>query len=97
MSKIPDRPIPSPELIAGDIAKPLLSWLRDYTRSVLFFINDMRNLQNAGKQSILQLDVLTAEPLVPSDGMIVYADGTSWDPGTGEGFYGYESGVWVKL
>lgn len=42
-------------------------------------------------------DVLYAEPTRPRNGMIVYADGTEWDPGAGEGFYGYEAGAWVKL
>ena len=97
MSKIPDRPIPSPDLIAANINAPLLRWLRDYTKAVMFFINDMRNLQNSGKQSMLQLDELTSEPAIPVDGMVVYADGTSWNPGSGEGLYGYENGAWVKL
>lgn len=32
-----------------------------------------------------------------TNGDIVYADGTNWDPGSGAGFYGYEEGTWVKL
>lgn len=44
-----------------------------------------------------QLDVLHAEPPLAVDGMMVYADGTDWDPGSGAGFYGRESGAWVKL
>ena len=38
-----------------------------------------------------------AEPKNPQNGDIVYADGTSWNPGSGLGFYGYENGSWVKL
>lgn len=30
------------------------------------------------------------------DGMIVLADGTDWDPGSGAGYYGYNGG-WNKL
>ena len=41
--------------------------------------------------------ILHVEPDKPRDGDLVYADGTDWDPGAGEGFYGYENGVWVKL
>lgn len=43
------------------------------------------------------LDVLTAEPASPENGMIAYADGTSWDPGKGAGFYGYAGGAWDKI
>ncbi len=34
------------------------------------------------------------EPSKPRDGMIVYADGTNWDPGSGEGFYKRINGAW---
>ena len=44
------------------------------------------------------LDVTTVAPTKPQQGSIRYADGTSWDPGTGEGIYFYNSaGAWVKL
>lgn len=45
----------------------------------------------------LRLRVLYAEPRRPRDGMIVYADGTTWDPGGGVGIYGRIAGAWVKL
>lgn len=45
----------------------------------------------------LSLPILYAVPDKPRNGEIVYADGTSWDPGSGAGFYGYEGGAWVKL
>lgn len=47
--------------------------------------------------SFVALAVLHVEPEKPVDGMIVYADGTNWNPGSGVGFYGYEAGAWVKL
>jgi hypothetical protein len=40
---------------------------------------------------------LHAEPLKPRDGMIVLADGTDWNPGSGAGFYERKGGVWSKL
>lgn len=43
------------------------------------------------------LDELHVEPKRPRVGMIVLADGTDWDPGSGAGFYGYYGGSWVKL
>lgn len=46
----------------------------------------------------ITLAVLTAAPSSPANGMIVYADGTSWDPvGKGGGFYGYQAGAWEKF
>lgn len=45
----------------------------------------------------LKLPVLTAAPAALADGTIAYADGTSWNPGSGAGFYGYVSGAWTKL
>jgi len=44
------------------------------------------------------LDVVYTAPTKPNQGDIRYADGTSWDPGSGEGIYFYNSaGSWVKL
>lgn len=65
--------------------------------SMRSFIVDVSNLQNAGRQTIVHLDELENEPDEPFNGMIVYADGTSWNPGSGEGVYAYENGAWVKL
>ena len=45
----------------------------------------------------IQLQELTAAPSNIVDGLIIYADGTSYNPGSGEGFYGRENGAWVKL
>ena len=36
-------------------------------------------------------------PEKPQDGMIVKADGTHWNPGSGAGFYGYSGSAWVLL
>lgn len=49
------------------------------------------------KPSVLQLDVLTIEPERPQDGMLAFADGTTWNPGAGRGTYERRSGAWVKL
>lgn len=31
------------------------------------------------------------------EGMLAYADGANWNPGSGAGIYQYRSGVWNKL
>jgi hypothetical protein len=36
-----------------------------------------------------------AAPTRPREGMMVYADGSDWDPGEGEGIYFYDGGAWV--
>lgn len=47
---------------------------------------------------LMFLEVLYAAPAIASAGMIVYADGTTWNPGAGEGVYRYSlGGAWVHL
>lgn len=36
-------------------------------------------------------------PSKPREGMVVLADGTDWNPGSGAGFYGYRGAAWVLL
>lgn len=40
---------------------------------------------------------LNAEPAKPRTGLTVLADGTNWDPGSGQGVYTYYNGTWNKL
>lgn len=47
--------------------------------------------------SEVELRTVRKAPKRPQDGMIVSADGTSWNPGSGKGIYAYLSGVWVLL
>lgn len=43
------------------------------------------------------LPELHVEPSKPRNGMIVLADGSDWNPGSGAGFYGYSASAWVLL
>jgi len=45
----------------------------------------------------VQLAERYAAPTKPREAMLVFADGTSWTPGSGRGVYVYSSGAWVKL
>lgn len=45
----------------------------------------------------IKLTVLYAAPAKPRLGWMVFADGTNWNPGSGEGVYVYLSGGWTKL
>ena len=51
------------------------------------------------QQALGFLDVTNVAPIRPRQGMIRYADGTNWNPGSGgEGIYFFNaSGSWVKL
>ncbi len=43
------------------------------------------------------LTELHAAPPKPRNGMIVLADGSDWDPGSGAGFYGFSEDAWVLM
>ena len=76
---------PLPPFAGKDPAKYAFEELQDLARAL------------AEAQELAMLQVLHVEPIRLRDGMIVYADGTDWDPGSGEGFYGRQAGAWVKL
>ena len=50
----------------------------------------------SGADHIL-LPELHNEPAKPRDGMVVLADGSDWNPGSGAGYYGYQSAAWTFL
>lgn len=47
--------------------------------------------------AVFHHNIRSSPPSGASNGAVAYADGTNWDPGSGEGFYGHENGSWVKL
>lgn len=47
--------------------------------------------------TLLWLKTQYKEPAKPREGMIVLADGTEWNPGAAQGFYGYYGSSWHKL
>lgn len=61
-----------------------------------FLRREFKSIQRAF-EGIWRMPILTAEPLKPVDGLLIFADGVAWDPGAGRGVYAYESGAWVKL
>ena len=48
------------------------------------------------ESGVLVVPELHAEPKA-IEGLVVYADGTDWDPGAGVGLYRFGGGVWVKI
>lgn len=53
--------------------------------------------QSLNETTELELRPSKHEPTRPRDGMVVHADGTSWNPGSGAGTYRRQGGVWVKI
>ena len=53
--------------------------------------------RSQAEQTTIELRPIYAAPARPREGMIVSADGVSWDPGSGAGAYEYRGGAWVKL
>lgn len=51
----------------------------------------------AQSQPFLKLSMQYKEPAKLADGMVVLADGTTWNPGNGAGYYGYRAGAWRFL
>ena len=43
------------------------------------------------------VDTSNIAPTKPKDGDIRLADGTNWNPGSGQGIYGYYNSSWHKL
>ncbi len=43
------------------------------------------------------LDVTYVAPSKPRQGDVRYADGSEWDPGSGEGIYRYDGSTWQFL
>jgi len=83
--------------------------MRYEPRELDFAFEDFRSLQEFIIQEFRQiaanlievdgilLPVLYAEPDKPRNGQIVLADGSTWNPGSGAGFYGRSAGAWVLL
>lgn len=74
---------------AADFIVELKSFLDNVVFSISLFVD--------GDIEILRLTKQTVEPLSKPDGTIVYADGTLWNPGAGEGIYARYGAAWHKL
>ena len=60
-----------------------------------FLMQELDAIQRAFvEQREVDLIVSYRVPERPRDGMIVFADGTSWDPGQGRGLYVYDGSTW---
>lgn len=70
------------------------------TRQIINWImEELRAISRAAAETTeLELRPSGRAPEKPREGMIVFADGTNWDPGGGKGAYVYHEGTgWVKM
>ena len=63
-----------------------------------FLLTELNRLAQVlnGRSDRVQFRELATTPSKPRDGDAIYADGTNYDPGAGEGLYVYTGGLWVK-
>ncbi len=71
-----------------EVLKDLADWAIDEFREV------EKGFQDLDQIRLIKTHV---EPSKKRDGDIVYADGSDWDPGAGEGIYQYYGGTWNKM
>lgn len=70
------------------------SWMNSYFQIIAESFNRIRNT--------FVFEPVNIEPARKYDGLTVFADGTSWNPGAGRGIYYWDSssgasGAWLKL
>lgn len=59
---------------------------------------ELSKIQEATSETtVLELRPIHVEPVRKREGMIVYADGTDWNPGSGAGVYYYNGASWVAM
>lgn len=70
-------------------------------RALAAFVEDeLERFANEQLDNLQAIDLrpIYNEPLRPRQGMIAYADGSSWNPGFGEGpYYRNSAGLWVRM
>ena len=100
------KPIPNeirlPQPMDGAMLDEVRIKIRELVASLSLISYEERQIMNRlinGDFGTIYLEKLTAAPLstVIRDGMVVYADGTDWDPGSGEGIYAYYGAAWNHL
>ena len=68
------------------------------TASIYRELQEIRNALETQQVDYIEFNVHNNAPDKPRIGRAYYADGTNWDPGSGEGLYIYKSSAtWVLL
>lgn len=79
-----------PRTVPASLARGLAAWLS----------KELRNIANAlaaPEVEVMRFPPLAVEPSKRSEGMLAFANGTDWNPGSGAGLYEYRGGAWQKL
>lgn len=79
-----------PTAIPDDAPRGLRAWLAEQLR-------DVADTLAAPEVRGVRFSLLPAEPARYTNGDVVMADGTNWNPGGGAGLYQRIGGAWVKL
>jgi len=73
-------------------------YLESYDPLSLYQIfSEIENQFNNGTYPMFKYAKTYVAPDKPQDGQTYYADGTNWNPGSGEGIYTYYNSTWNKL
>ena len=71
---------------------------RDFEAQILWLQDELRRISASVEEAqILHLPPIYEEPGFVEDGMVVNADGSSWDPGSGPGLYLRRLGAWEPV
>lgn len=64
-----------------------------------FLNQELHNISQemTSPKEVITLEMLNSPPTKIREGMIVLADGTNWNPGSGQGVYCYYNSTWNKL
>lgn len=84
-----------PGKVSEEQFKKLEQFVEDFSRWVSDELTSVA--RNIMIQDFFILNELHNEPSKHKEGMIVNADGSDWNPGSGKGIYAYLSGSWTKL
>jgi hypothetical protein len=68
-----------------------LASLAGQVKDLALFLEDEFGQIASSLNDLLQLRVSFVAPPKPRQGMVVFADGTHWNPGLGEGVYVFKS------
>lgn len=73
--------------------------VEDFPQLLEYILREHQRIANAleSKLDNAPEKPLYAAPTKPRDFMIVAADGTTWNPGSGKGYYAYYNGAWHFL
>lgn len=75
--------------LTGKQPEDIIDWAQKLAENIVFQLN-------TGIPR-LRLVEQHAVPSKPREGDVVFADGTDWNPGSGQGFYGYYAAAWHFL